>query len=597
MERTGNFQENIHEPNFETPYLDKRIGVETLIHDGFRLKESLNGMWNFGIDQYDTCLRAKWFEEKSADPDGRPFPLDFSFDTWEQVQVPSCWNLQAERNFHYEGSVVYTRKFAYKNAGEKRVFLKLGAVQSEAKVFLNKQYLGMHRGGSTPFHIEITGLLAASNRILVVANNTRKRTGIPCENTDWFNYGGIYRDVELLRLPPTFLKDVFVSLVQGSGFKKVQVAVQVDGPEDAGTATLRIPELGFQGAVALENGSGTAVFDLAPPLWSPESPKLYDVEVSYGQDVLVEKIGFREIRVDGTQIVLNGTPIFLRGICAHEESVAGGKAVTEAEIRQNFALAKEMNCNYLRLAHYPHSELAARIADEVGLLLWEEIPVYWAIEFGNAETYSDAENQLNELILRDRNRCSVILWSVGNENADTDERLKFMRSLARKAKQLDPTRLVTAACLVDHEKLVIADRLAADLDVIAINEYYGWYEPDFSKLPRIFQNSRPSKPVIISEFGADAKSGARGTRDDLYTEDHQQEVYARQIETLRQIPWVRGMSPWILFDFRCPRRLHPMQNYYNVKGLLSADKKHKKLAFALMADFYGSLRAGTSGSR
>jgi beta-glucuronidase len=592
MDKTGNFQESIHETDFEAPYLSKTINADSLICDYYRPKESLNGNWNFGIDQYDNCLRARWFEECYTDEAGRPYPVDFSFDAWEQIKVPSCWNLHAEKYFLYEGSAVYTRKFTYKNHGEKRVFLKFGGVNYEAKVFLNKQYLGRHRGGSTPFYIEVTGLLTQSNRLLVVANNTRKRTNVPCENTDWFNYGGIYRDVELLRLPETFVKDFFLSLVPGTGFKKVRAAVQVDGPEKAGRAVIRIDELHFSGEIPLKNGSGTATFDLEPRLWSPENPKLYDVVVSYQDDVLPEKIGFREIRTEGTRIFLNGESIYLRGICAHEESVENGKSVTEEEIRENFRLAKELNCNYLRLAHYPHSEQAARLADEVGMMLWEEIPVYWAIDFGAEDTYRDAENQLTELIFRDRNRGSVVLWSVGNENADTDSRLDFMRSLARKAKELDGTRLVSAACLVDHQALVIADRLIADLDVIAINEYYGWYEPDFSKLSKIFQNSHPSKPVIISEFGADAKTGARGTRDDLYTEDHQSAVYARQIETLGQISSVRGTTPWILFDFRCPRRLHSMQNYYNLKGLLSADKKHKKLAFALMQKFYLSRRMG-----
>jgi beta-glucuronidase len=184
----------------------------------------------------------------------------------------------------------------------------------------------------------------------------------------------------------------------------------------------------------------------------------------------------------------------------------------------------------------------------------------------------------------------VIIWSVGNENADTDERLSFMSRLADTCRRLDATRLVSAACLVDHTELVIADRLAKSLDVIGINEYYGWYEPDFSKLPKIFENSRPGKPVVITEFGADAKTGAHGTKDDLYTEEHQLEVYRRQIEVLREIPYIKGIAPWILFNFRCPRRLHEAQNFYNLKGLLSADKTYKKPAFHAMRSFYFDIK-------
>ena len=155
---------------------------------------------------------------------------------------------------------------------------------------------------------------------------------------------------------------------------------------------------------------------------------------------------------------------------------------------------------------------AARIADKVGILLWEEVPVYWAIDFKNHDTYKNAENQLTELILRDTNRASVIIWSVGNENADTDDRLEFMSSLAKKAKEIDPSRLVSAACLVDTDNLMIKDRLTDYLDIIGLNEYYGWYAPDFNDLIKLLDNSNPQKPVIVTEFGADALKGAMNIR-------------------------------------------------------------------------------------
>ena len=589
IKETGNFTENIHNVDYESIYYSKVIDNDSLIFDYSREKEYLNGNWNFGVDQYDNCLRSKWYEEKYYDEDGREYPLDYSFDLWEKIKVPSCWNMHSDKYFHYEGSVVFTRLFKYKNKGEKRVFIKFGAVNYEAKVFLNKQFIGMHKGGSTPFYIEITDYLEEINRIIVVANNTRKRTNVPCENTDWFNYGGIYRDVELIRLPETFIKDFRINLLKGSDYKQVQAYIRIDGGNKNGKAVLKIEELSVEKEIDINNGSGQIIMDLQPELWSPDHPKLYDVKVSYDGDCLIEKVGFREIKREGTDLFLNGKKVFLKGVCTHEESVKNGKAMTEEEIRENFRLAKEMNCNFMRLAHYPHTEKAARIADEVGIMLWEEIPVYWAIDFKNKETYQDAENQLTELILRDINRASVIIWSVGNENADTEERLEFMSSLAKKAKELDTERLVSAACLVDHVELKIADRLADFVDVIGINEYYGWYEPDFSKLIRIFENSKPSKPVIISEFGADAKAGSRGTKDDLYTEDHQLEVYNNQINTLSRIPYVKGTSPWILYDFRCPRRLQAMQNYYNIKGLLSADKSYKKPSFYAMQKFYASI--------
>jgi beta-glucuronidase len=212
------------------------------------------------------------------------------------------------------------------------------------------------------------------------------------------------------------------------------------------------------------------------------------------------------------------------------------------------------------------------------------------VAFDNPNTYDDAENQLSELVLRDRNRASVIMWSVGNENADTDSRLAFMSKLAQKAKALDDSRLVSAACLIDHEKLQIQDRLAAFLDVIGINEYYGWYEPDFEKLPKILANSNPGKPVLICEFGGDARLGQRGSVDDLWTEDKQKRLFEQQVETFKKCLYIAGTTPWILYDFRCPRRLNRYQEGFNRKGLIDADRKTKKPAFYVMQEFYGEMK-------
>lgn len=585
-ESPKNFVENIHKVDYESWYAGKPINHTGLLCRGKEETEKLNGWWNYGADPYDSCLRGKWYEEKYQDEKGRNLPVDYSYDRWDRIYVPACWNLQKEKLFLYEGSMVYTRRFTYVSQGEERVFIRFEACNYEAKVFLNRQYLGSHKGGSTPFNIEVTGLLEKENRLLVVANNTRKRNAVPCENTDWFNYGGIYRDVELIRLPETYIRQWSAALVTGSGFGQVRVKMVTGGEGKNGRAVVRISELGVEEGLDVVDGAGEVLISCRPELWSPDKPKLYDVEVCYGKDIVKDRVGFREIRVVGQDILLNGERILLKGVCSHEDSVGNGKSMADEEILDVLRVAKEMNCNLIRLAHYPHSGRVSQLADELGMLLWEEIPVYWAIEFESRDTYEDAENQLLELIKRDANRASVIIWSVGNENADTEARLTFMRSLAQKAKETDPDRLVSAACLTDHANHRIHDRLAEHLDIIGINEYFGWYDPDFSKLVKLFENSRPEKPVIITEFGADARAGARGTVHDLCTEDCQAEVYRKQVEVFGRIPYVKGTCPWILFDFRSPRRLHELQDSYNIKGLLSSDRKSKKPAFAIMQEFY-----------
>ncbi len=585
-EQSNNFLSNIHDNEYEVPFLKKIITYREMIYDRYRERESLNGWWNFGIDQYENCIRSKWYEEKYYDENGRELPVDYSFDQWEKIFVPSCWNMVNEKYFLYEGSAVYTRKFHYENHGEKRVFIKFGAVNYEAKIFLNKIFIGMHKGGSTPFFIDVTDYLEKENRIIVVANNSRKRTNVPADNTDWFNYGGIYRDVDLIRLPGTFVKDFSVSLVPGSGFSEINVEFFIEGNDRNGEALFEIKGLSVKELIPAVNGKGKAVIKASPELWSLGNPHLYDVCLSYRDDSVRDRVGFREIRVNGNKILLNGYPVFLKGISVHEESLQNGKAITVDEIIENIKIARDLKCNFIRLAHYPHTENTAFIADEMGIMLWEEIPVYWAIDFRNSGTYCDAENQLMELISRDINRASVIIWSVGNENPDTDNRFNFMISLVQKAREIDPSRLISAACLVDNINLVIADRLAGYLDIIGLNEYYGWYDPDFDKLLKIFENSRPAKPVIVSEFGADARAGSRGSSKELGSEDFQKVVYEKQLDVISKISYVRGISPWILYDFRCPRRLHVMQNYYNIKGLLSADKKNKKLAYSVFQQFY-----------
>lgn len=574
---------------YEREYYEKLTTAGNMIYDRFREKESLNGLWKYAVDQYDTCIRQKWNEEVYYDAGGNTLPVDFSFDEWETMELPCSWNTVDRMYKIYDGSMVFTRKFIYsrENEGE-RVILRIGAANYLCRVFLNKQYIGMHRGGSTPCYFDITEYLQHDNRIILQVDSTRRNEQVPTANTDWFNYGGVYRDIELIRVPAVHVRDFRIALEPDGTFHNIRAHVDMSQPV-SGEAVLTISELGIKQTIPVANGSGEILLEAAPELWSPENPRLYDVELSCCGDEVRDRVGFREIRVDGMDIVLNGKPVFLRGISCHEDSVEHGKALTDEERLENIRAAKELGCNFMRVAHYPHSERMAQLADEMGLLLWEEIPVYWDIHFSSEDTYSDAENQLTELIKRDYNRASVIVWSVGNENPDTDERLKFMGGLAQRAHSLDSTRLVSAACLVNTQKNAIEDRLEQYLDVIGLNEYCGWYTAEWSMLPELFRNSDPKKPVIITEFGADALPGHRGTITDKGTEDCQAYVYKKQIENIRSNSYIKGMTPWILHDFRCPRRTSWLQNYYNTKGLLSADKKHKKLAFYVLQAFYKEL--------
>lgn len=582
----SSYMKQIYNNEYYSKYSRNVITYGSMIYDRFRTKEKLNGYWSFQVDPYDTFLRSEWFKEKTIDCQGREVPVDFSFDDWEQIYVPACWNMDNDKYFYYEGTAVYTRTFRYVKKNEDRVFIKFGAVNYECRIFLNKQFIAYHKGGATPFYIEVTDYLEKENRIHVVVNNVRRRENVPTDNMDWFNYGGIYRDVELIRLPKTFIKDLRVNLVEGTNLQKIRVSIAVDGDNLNGKAKLEIPDLNVIKEFDVEDGKGEIEVKTGLQPWTPDNPSVYIVKVQYGQDAVTDKVGFREITVKGKDIYLNGNPIYLKGICCHEDSVENGKALSEEELIENIKLAKEMNCNYMRLTQCPHSEKVTELADKLGIMLWEEIAVNWAIDFDNSVTLEDARNQLRELIIRDYNRASVVIWSIGNQNIDTDARLNFMKELVGTAKEMDNTRLVSAGCFINTEARIISDRLISYLDIIGINEYYGWYQGNYDELIETFKNSKPDRPVVITEFGAEALPGHMGTTDEFFTEDCQADVYKKQLDIILEVPYIKGLSPWILYDFRSPRRTNKYQKGYNLKGLLSADKTHKKLAYQILKRFY-----------
>jgi beta-glucuronidase len=492
---------------------------------------------------------------------------------------------------HFEGAAWYTRTLQHDpDPTLPCTILRVGAANYQARIFLNGSFIGAHHGGSTPFCVDLsTHLQPGANRLQIQVDNRRERGRVPMNHFDWFNHGGIYREVQLLKLPEVFIRDSSLQLVADGTLRHLHADIELSQQVDA-VVQLRVPELGIEQPIIITGGKGTLALDASPELWSPESPRLYEVQfrvtLNNQTDTVTERIGFREVRAQGQKILLNGQSLYLRGICVHEDDVLLGKVSTEEDVRRRLTDARALGCNFLRLSHYPHHEHVARLADELGFLLWEEIPVYWAIDFGNPATLQDASNQLMELIRRDRNRASVILWGVGNENEDSDARLAFMRHLAQIAKAADPTRLVGAACLINREKFCIEDRLIDHIDVIGINEYFGWYEPDFSGLQRLLHASAPDKPVIISETGADAKAGHHGRPDEFFTEECQAQVYEQQIAHLERAPYVCGLTPWLLYDFSSERRQTVFNQGFNRKGLIAEDKITRKLAFDVLAAFY-----------
>ena len=562
---------------------------------------SLNGSWQVIIDPYETGYYDYRFQPrgdgyfKNTKPKSPSDLVEYDFDSSQQLQVPGDWNSQDQRLLFYEGTLWYKRSFDYQKKDRKRLFVYFGAANYVADVYLNGEKLGRHEGGFTPFDFEITSLVKDKDNFLVVkVDNKRRRDAVPTLNTDWWNYGGLTREVRLVELPSLFVEDYFLQLAKGS-LDEVQGFVKLNGASAGESLSIEIPEARLKQQVTTDSrGLAQVRFPAKLQLWTPENPKLYEVVISSARDSIRDRIGFRSIEAKGSDLLLNGKPIFLRGISIHEESpLRGGRAFSEDDARMLLGWAKELGCNFVRLAHYPHNENMVRMADQLGIMVWAEIPVYWTILWDNQETLKNAQNQLGELITRDRNRAAVILWSVANETPVSEPRNTFLKSLIDSARALDPTRLITAANerhYADPSTQVVDDPLGQYLDVLGCNEYVGWYDGLPEKADGLTWKVTLNKPLVISEFGADALYGKHGDKGQRWTEEYQKDVYEHQIAMLKKIPALRGMSPWILTDFRSPRRPLPgIQDFFNRKGLISS-RGERKQAFFVLQKFYRELK-------
>ena len=567
---------------------------------------SLNGEWRVIVDPYDVGsidYRARPLKNRDAFyknyKSQSPSELvEYDFDTAGMLSVPGDWNTQRDSLLLYEGAVWYRRLFDYSLPAGKRLFLHFGAANYLTSVYLNGEELGRHEGGFTPFDFEITGRVKLTGNVLVIqVDNRRGKDKVPTDNTDWWNYGGITRPVTLVEVPETFIQDYRVQLAPNST-QNIKGSVQLNGTGLQQKVTIRIPEAKLQQSFETDAaGRGEFTLPANLTLWGPENPKLYRVEIDSATDQVSEDIGFRSVQVRGQDILLNGKPVFLRGVSLHEESpLHPGRAWSSEDARALLTWAKELGCNFVRLAHYPHSENMVRMADEMGVMVWEESPIYWTIQWENPATLQNAENQLREAMQRDGNRASVIIYSVANETPVSDARNRFLRTLIHQVHADDPTRLVSGA-LESHESdqdghptIRIDDPIAADLDVMGNNEYIGWYTHTPTYADNTTWVSSYNKPLIMSEFGGDALFGYHGDPQTRWTEEYQANLYEHQIAMLKRISFLRGTTPWVLKDFRSPRRTLPrFEDFFNRKGLIS-DGGERKKAFFVLQKFYNDLK-------
>ncbi|MCF7561296.1 beta-glucuronidase [Sabulilitoribacter multivorans] len=576
-----------------------------------RETKSLNGSWKYIVDPYENGYYNYRYEPlenfenlwklaffTNAKPENKSDLVEYDFDKSDSILVPSDWNTQKEKLFYYEGTVWYKKSFDYLvKKKSNRVFVYFEASNYQTDVYLNGKKLGTHLGGFTPFNFEITSLLKEKHNFLIIkVDNKRKKEGVPTLNTDWWNYGGLTRDVKIVETSANFIQDYFIQLNQENN-KKIKGTIKLNGQNlNSKKVQLSIPELGIKKEF-VSNDIGEVSFEIESETiqyWSINNPKLYEVIIQSDEDKTIDQIGFRTIKTEGSKILLNEEEVFLKGISIHEESpIREGRGYSLKDAEQLLLWAKELGCNYVRLAHYPHNEHMVRLADKMGIMVWEENPVYWTISWENESTFLNAKNQLTELIQRDKNRASVIIWSMANETPATVARNSFLTRLAKHTRALDNTRLISAALeqsSVEGNSNIrtIDDPFAEVVDVLSFNQYIGWYEGLPEKCRSISWNIEHNKPVLISEFGAGAKKGYYGDKDTRWTEEFQENLYTETLNMIDGIEQLKGFSPWILVDFRSPRRVLPnIQDGWNRKGLISEDGQKKK-AFFVLQNYYNN---------
>jgi beta-glucuronidase len=574
-----------------------------------RKTTSLNGPWHYIVDvqeegYYDYRMNpTRWGFFRNAKPQRPEDLIEYDFDKAATMQIPGDWNTQDERLFFYEGTVWFKKSFNY-GKPKGRVLLYFGAANYETYVWVNGQEVCHHIGGFTPFNADVTDQLREGENVVIVkVDNKRKAEAVPTQIFDWWNYGGITRDVFLVEVPDVYIEHFSMKLQKADAKAKqrdINVSVKLNKPIKGRILTLKIPELKVS-LPLMTNDEGRDVLQVNVPakklqLWSPDNPKRYHVELllvdpagPVVSDIVTDSIGFRTVEARGKQILLNGQPIFLKGISIHEEKAhGGGRANSTADAHELLSWAKELGCNFVRLAHYPHNEYAVREAERMGIMVWSEIPCYWTIAWKNPGTYANAERQLTDMIRRDENRANIIIWSIANETPHSAERDNFLSRLAHHARSLDTSRLISMAMEVtgaSNYKNRLQDNMHQYVDVVSFNQYIGWYR-DVNDAPKMEWEIPYDKPAIVSEFGGGAKYGLHGEKNQRWTEEFQENLYIENTAMLDKIEGLCGTTPWILKDFRSPRRvLDGIQDYYNRKGLFS-DNGEKKKAFYVLKQWY-----------
>ena len=552
----------------------------------------LNGVWTWNLAP-ETGYKIPQNDPKSNQSNAKNLA--------GKLNIPAAWNGISNFLFSYESGVTFSKSFDYTLPEGKRLFLYFGASNYLTNTKFNAYDHTAHRGGFTPFNIEISRKVKTKNNLLqVTVSNKRRADEVPALMYDWLNYGGITNDVLLVELPETFIQNYHIQLGKNNPGSIVGW-LRLKGDAASQKVTIEIPEAGIKEKMKT-NEDGFVTFNFRAKgieSWSPENPKLYKVIIRSETDVLEDKIGFRTIEAIKNKLVLNGKNILLRGIGYMDElSLTASRMQTAEDFKKLIQQVKDLNCNFLRVMNCPANELLVRLADEAGIMIQEEIPVYGNIKFEDDYTQEIAGKQLKDLIERDRNRASVIIWSIGNETAVGEKRNEIMNDLLNLAHKLDVSRLVTAGIRTTESPNVLNTKIIDDpigelCDVITVSDFTGWLKNEkmgYAGIPydckKVKWEAKYDKPHLFADMGAGANYGTHGDTTKRWSEELQEALVKNQIEMVERLPSFAGLSLCPLYDFRTMMNKGIFfRQGYNRRGLLS-EKGEKKKGYLFLKAYY-----------
>ena len=569
----------------------------------------------------DTLLDDAW-RFLRADAAGAERPaFDDTAAPWSDVTLPHTWNaLDGEDggSNYYRGIGWYRRHLTappdFTAGGGRQAFLQFDGANIVTDVYLNGTHLGQHRGGFAAFRFDVTSVLVAGDNVLAVKVDNSSFNDVPPLSADFTFFGGLYRDAHLLTtdslhvdvedfaspgvyITPTVGSDGSAEIsvrarVKNAGAADVAAQMTVTLVDASGVPFARFPGNAYTAHAGMTEDLRVATMNLRPHLWNGRSdPYLYAAYVEIGHDgkvtdVVSQPFGFRSFAVDpNTGFSLNGQPYDLHGVNRHQDRLDMGWAITNREHDQDMALIVEMGATAIRLAHYQHAQHFYDLCDSNGIVAWAELPLVNDITPSQAFT-DNAHQQLTELIRQSFNHPAIVFWSIGNEQHNDDAPTNaLLADLAALVATEDPNRLSTYAhcCASD------TGGLPNHTDVVAYNEYFGWYTGNYNQFGGWADGvhaARPGKPIAVSEYGAGAALTQHADNPSepvaagpFHPEEYQALLHEATWKQIAARPFLWGKFIWNMFDFASDGRNEGDTPGRNDKGMVSYDRLTKKDAF------------------